>query len=99
MPRMEEVFGVSPDHYDAMSDDQRIELTQAAARIAMDLVDQAFDETPAEWIVVGTVPPRVLLSGGNRDPLDDAVMDRLAQEHGVVPFGYSRPEHVSGLDD
>lgn len=94
-----EVFGVSPDRYNAMSDDQRFELTRAAARIAMDLVDQTFDEIPAEWIIVGTVPPRVLLSGNYRDPHDDSVIDQLAEEHGVVPFFYSRPEHVSGLDD
>lgn len=97
MAQMEEVFGVSPERFNAMSDEERLRLTKIAAGIALDVVDQAFEETSADWVVVGQVPPRVLLSGDRSEPLDDDMIDQLAAEHGVVPFAFTHPENITSL--
>lgn len=90
--RIEQVFSVTPQVYEAMSEDERFELAREAGDLVSDLVDATFDGSSADWIVVGGVPPRVIRWGSRDEELDDALVDELSFRYDSVPFGFVRPE-------
>ena len=89
-----EVFGVSPGKYDSMSAEARLKLAQHASELVRELVEWNFDNSNASWLLVGGLPPRVLLWGRHQDKLTDADIDNVAVDYGVVPFYYARPQNI-----
>jgi len=72
-----------------------LNLSKAAARLAIHLVDREFEGSPAEWIVLSGVPPKVILWGARGEEPDDQTLDTLANKYGTIPFVFSRPEQIS----
>jgi hypothetical protein len=92
---LRQVFAVSPYRYHSMNSAERLALTRRASAIVEHIVDFEFENSYADWLLVGGLPPRVIRWGQNADTLTDSEIAAIATEYDFVPFFYSRPEYIS----
>ena len=88
------IFQVSPKLFHQMDSDSKLDLTKRAGLVVQELVDWEFENSDADWIVVGGVPPRVLYWGAEKEILTDKDMDNLATAYDAIPYYFSQPEYL-----
>lgn len=86
------VFDISLPKYTEMDVDERLDITRKAGELADEFVDSVFENSQADWILIGGMPPKVVFWGTYRDRITDKEIDSIASNTGAVPFLFSRPE-------
>lgn len=87
---MRGLFDVSLADYNALPSAKRLALARSAGEAVSGLVDAIFEQSAADWVVVGGTPPSVLLWGKIQDVVTDEELDSLAFKTGAVPFVFVR---------
>lgn len=94
---IERIFAMTPLAYQNLSPKERVNLVRDATLQVQPLVDETFESSDVDWIVVGGQPPAVLLWGYRADEPRDEQLWELASHHGFMPFIIMRPAPVDSI--
>lgn len=92
---LESIFSITPAEYEKYTPEQRVGLAKQAWRLTSDFIDETFQSSTADWIVITGNPPSIVRWGHVRDELSDDELKAISSRYQSVPFVYSRPEHLS----
>jgi len=94
-PRAREVFSTTLAEYQSLPPDKQLALVREGSQLLSDRVDEIFDQSRAEWLVVCGAQPAVVLWGERSDVVTNDELGDIATRYGALPFVFTRPDPVS----